>query len=191
MTVDVLGRDAEQHGLDTWEKLTDFASRDANEAFFAGLGPGGGFFTLPNTILHEASEEMKKEFLPKIFNNEGQWSITYTEPSAGTDIGNLQTRAVDKGGMSSMGKAEKSYVPADGKNGMDAKDSKSGMAGGVTLFLILKAFSSGSTALTGVEAVSNGVPGLTSRIAQGGRAGAGLRTVGGRGGHGRGSLRNI
>ena len=53
--------------------------------------------TIANTILHEASEEMKREFLPKIFRNEGQWSITYTEPQAGTDIGNLQTRAVDKG----------------------------------------------------------------------------------------------
>jgi amino acid permease-like protein len=31
-------------------------------------------------------------------------------------------------------------------------------AGGITLFLILRAFSSGSTALTGVEAISNGVP---------------------------------
>ena len=53
--------------------------------------------TIANTILHEASEEMKREFLPKIFRNEGQWSITYMEPQAGTDIGNLQTRAVDKG----------------------------------------------------------------------------------------------
>ena len=53
--------------------------------------------TIANTILHEASEEMKREFLPMIFRNEGQWSITYTEPQAGTDIGNLQTRAIDKG----------------------------------------------------------------------------------------------
>lgn len=53
--------------------------------------------TIANTIYHEASEEMKQEFLPRIFRNEGQWSITYTEPNAGTDIGSLQTRAVDKG----------------------------------------------------------------------------------------------
>jgi amino acid transporter len=31
-------------------------------------------------------------------------------------------------------------------------------AGGISLFLLLRAFSSGSTALTGVEAISNGVP---------------------------------
>ncbi len=53
--------------------------------------------TIANTIFHEASEEVKKEFLPKIFNNEGQWSITYTEPGAGTDIGSLQMRCIDKG----------------------------------------------------------------------------------------------
>ncbi|GAB5450184.1 MAG: acyl-CoA dehydrogenase family protein [Halioglobus sp.] len=53
--------------------------------------------TIANTILHEASEAMKQEFLPRIFRNEGQWSITYTEPQAGTDIGNLQTRAIDRG----------------------------------------------------------------------------------------------
>ena len=53
--------------------------------------------TIANTIFHEASEEMKKEFLPKILNNEGQWSITYTEPQAGTDIGSLQTKCIDMG----------------------------------------------------------------------------------------------
>src|SRR5690349_11758469 len=33
-----------------------------------------------------------------------------------------------------------------------------GLASGVGLFVLLHAFSSGSTALTGVEAISNGVP---------------------------------
>ena len=50
-----------------------------------------------NTILNEGSEEMKREFLPKIFRNEGQWALTYTEPGAGTDIGALQCPAIDKG----------------------------------------------------------------------------------------------
>ena len=36
--------------------------------------------------------------------------------------------------------------------------SVSAMEGGVTLFLLLRAFSSGCTALTGIEAISNGVP---------------------------------
>jgi len=50
-----------------------------------------------NTILNEGSEEMKREFLPKIFRNEGQWALTYTEPGAGTDIGALMCPAIDKG----------------------------------------------------------------------------------------------
>jgi len=50
-----------------------------------------------NTIYNEASEEMKLEFLPKIFANQGQWALTYTEPGAGTDIGALSCPAVDKG----------------------------------------------------------------------------------------------
>ncbi len=52
---------------------------------------------IANTIFHEGSEEMKREFLPKIFKNQGQWAITYTEPGAGTDIGSLKLRAIDKG----------------------------------------------------------------------------------------------
>jgi amino acid transporter len=37
-------------------------------------------------------------------------------------------------------------------------ESLHGMHGAVTLFLLLRAFSSGTTALTGVEAISNGIP---------------------------------
>ena len=33
-----------------------------------------------NTILNQCSEEMKMEFLPKIFKNEGQWALTRTGP---------------------------------------------------------------------------------------------------------------
>jgi len=53
--------------------------------------------TIGATLFNVASEEMKLEWLPKIFRNEGQWAITYTEPNAGTDIGAMQTRAVDMG----------------------------------------------------------------------------------------------
>jgi alkylation response protein AidB-like acyl-CoA dehydrogenase len=53
--------------------------------------------TVGSTIFHVGSEEMKMDLLPRIFKNEGQWSITYSEPSAGTDIGSLQTRAEDMG----------------------------------------------------------------------------------------------
>ena len=52
---------------------------------------------IANTIFHEGSEEMKREFLPAIFRNEGQWALSYSEPGAGTDVGALQCAAVDKG----------------------------------------------------------------------------------------------
>jgi alkylation response protein AidB-like acyl-CoA dehydrogenase len=58
---------------------------------------GKNIGVIANTILHEGSEEMKREFLPRIFRNEGQWALSYTEPGAGTDIGALQCAAVDKG----------------------------------------------------------------------------------------------
>jgi hypothetical protein len=58
---------------------------------------GKNIGVIANTIFHEASEEMKLEFLPRIFRNEGQWSLTYTEPGAGTDIASLQCTAVDRG----------------------------------------------------------------------------------------------
>jgi len=58
---------------------------------------GKNIGTVASTIFHVASEEMKKEWLPRIFRNEGQWSITYSEPGAGTDIGNISTFAEDKG----------------------------------------------------------------------------------------------
>jgi alkylation response protein AidB-like acyl-CoA dehydrogenase len=49
---------------------------------------------IANTIFHNSSEEMKREFLPKIFRNEGQWAIVYSEPEAGTDLASLQCKAV-------------------------------------------------------------------------------------------------
>jgi len=58
---------------------------------------GKNIGVIANTIFHEGGEEMKREFLPKIFRNEGQWALSYTEPGAGTDLGALQCAAVDKG----------------------------------------------------------------------------------------------
>ncbi len=49
---------------------------------------------IANTILHHGSEEMKREFLPKIFRNEAQWALVYTEPDAGSDLASLQCKAV-------------------------------------------------------------------------------------------------
>jgi len=49
------------------------------------------------TILHFGSEEMKKEFLPRIARGEIEFALGYTEPPAGSDLMAMQIRAVDEG----------------------------------------------------------------------------------------------
>jgi 3-oxocholest-4-en-26-oyl-CoA dehydrogenase alpha subunit len=55
---------------------------------------GKNIGVVANAILHHGSEDLKAEFLPKIFRNEAQWAIVYSEPDAGTDLASLQCRAV-------------------------------------------------------------------------------------------------
>jgi alkylation response protein AidB-like acyl-CoA dehydrogenase len=49
--------------------------------------------TVGRTIMEFGSEEQKRAFLPKILAGELHFSIGYTEPSAGTDLASLTTRA--------------------------------------------------------------------------------------------------
>ena len=51
----------------------------------------------PLTIMSFASEEQKREWLPKLQAGEMVFALGYTEPNAGTDLGSLQTRAVRDG----------------------------------------------------------------------------------------------
>ena len=53
--------------------------------------------TVGKTIQEFGTEEQKQAFLPKILKGELHFSIGYTEPSAGTDLASLTTRA-DKDG---------------------------------------------------------------------------------------------
>lgn len=48
-------------------------------------------------ILRHGSEAMKREFLPRIAGGEIEFSLGYTEPSAGSDLAALQMRAVRDG----------------------------------------------------------------------------------------------
>jgi len=56
------------------------------------LGGSGGI--QGPIIFRHGSEEMKREFLPRIARGEISFSLGYTEPNAGTDLASLQTRAV-------------------------------------------------------------------------------------------------
>ncbi|WP_436790618.1 acyl-CoA dehydrogenase family protein [Yinghuangia sp. YIM S10712] len=53
--------------------------------------------TVGPTLIKYGSEEQKKYFLPKIVSGEIIFAIGYSEPSAGTDLASLRTKAVREG----------------------------------------------------------------------------------------------
>lgn len=77
--------------IDEYILVTEFARHEAhipNEiARFMG-GP---------TILHHGSEELKKEFLPRIARGEIEFGLGYTEPQAGSDLMMMEMRAIEDG----------------------------------------------------------------------------------------------
>mgnify|MGYP001554301667 FL=1 len=56
-----------------------------------------GIWMLGPVLLEYASEEQKKEFLPKIVRGEIRWCQGYSEPGAGSDLASLKTKCEDKG----------------------------------------------------------------------------------------------
>jgi len=57
----------------------------------------GGASMAGPAILRHGSEELKKEFLPRIASGEVEFALGYTEPQAGSDLASLEMRAEDKG----------------------------------------------------------------------------------------------
>lgn len=66
------------------------ANAPARVSFF-----GEGLFA--PTLIQYGTEEQKQRFLPKIQRAEELWCQGYSEPSAGSDLANVQTRAVRDG----------------------------------------------------------------------------------------------
>jgi alkylation response protein AidB-like acyl-CoA dehydrogenase len=56
-----------------------------------------GLWMLGPVLLEYASEEQKREYLPKIVRGEIRWCQGYSEPGAGSDLASLRTRCEDKG----------------------------------------------------------------------------------------------
>jgi alkylation response protein AidB-like acyl-CoA dehydrogenase len=56
-----------------------------------------GVWMLGPVLLEYATEEQKREYLPKIIKGEARWCQGYSEPGAGSDLAGLQTRCEDKG----------------------------------------------------------------------------------------------
>src|SRR4051794_13099165 len=71
----------------------------AEEFAKAGVPSGGpndgfGITMLGNTLLRWGTEEQKQHYLPRILSGEDLWCQGYSEPAAGSDLGNLGCRAV-------------------------------------------------------------------------------------------------
>ena len=58
----------------------------------------GGCVFCGLNILRKGSEEQKQYWLPKLIRGERRMSISISEPEAGSDVGNIRTRAVRDGG---------------------------------------------------------------------------------------------
>ncbi|MDH3300100.1 MAG: acyl-CoA dehydrogenase family protein, partial [Acidimicrobiia bacterium] len=70
----------------------------AEEFQKAGVPTGGpndvfGIQMVGNTIIQWGTDEQKKHFLPRIISGEDLWCQGYSEPNAGSDLGNLGCRA--------------------------------------------------------------------------------------------------
>ena len=70
----------------------------AEEFARAGVPGGGpndvfGIQMVGNTIIQWGTEEQKRHFLPRILSGEDKWCQGYSEPNAGSDLGNLGCRA--------------------------------------------------------------------------------------------------
>jgi 3-oxo-4-pregnene-20-carboxyl-CoA dehydrogenase beta subunit len=69
-----------------------------NEAALADVPlPSVTLQTVGPTLMERGSQEQKDFFLPRILAGEVHFAIGYTEPSAGTDLASLTTRAVRDG----------------------------------------------------------------------------------------------
>ena len=90
-----------------WPK--EYGGRDLNlnqqvifyEEYARAKGPGRvghiGEGLLGPTLIHFGTEDQKRRFLPAIVSGEEIWCQGYSEPNAGSDLANVQTRAERSG----------------------------------------------------------------------------------------------
>ncbi|MDA1097120.1 MAG: acyl-CoA dehydrogenase family protein [Chloroflexi bacterium] len=69
----------------------------AEELAYANAPGGTPGSNITGALMVHGSDQIKKDFLPKMARNEVDWAQGFSEPNAGTDLANLQTRAVEDG----------------------------------------------------------------------------------------------
>ena len=71
---------------------------DEYAAMRAPVLPGAMALNLVGpTIIAWGTDEQRKRHLPKILTGEHTWAQGFSEPNAGSDLANLQTKAIDRG----------------------------------------------------------------------------------------------
>ncbi|MBI4338564.1 MAG: acyl-CoA dehydrogenase family protein, partial [Chloroflexi bacterium] len=78
------------------DRLTQYIVEEEWARMGGGFGIGGGGSGAP-AIMAAGTEEMKREFIPKIIKGEYTLAQGFTEPSGGADLASLQCRAVEDG----------------------------------------------------------------------------------------------
>jgi alkylation response protein AidB-like acyl-CoA dehydrogenase len=70
-----------------------------NERLAAVAAPqiGKGVGIIGKTLIRQGNEKLKREFLPKILNNDIEFAIAYSEPQAGSDAAAMALRATRDG----------------------------------------------------------------------------------------------
>ena len=89
--------------IEQWLFLEEMAYRrlPSGNLTVSSIGP---------VIAHLGSSEQKAEYLPGILAADLEFAIGYTEPDAGTDLANLQTRAVRQGDGSYLANGQKVFT---------------------------------------------------------------------------------
>jgi alkylation response protein AidB-like acyl-CoA dehydrogenase len=66
-------------------------------SYYRATGPDIGTLISGPTIMRFGSDEMKREWLPRIARGEIRFWLAYSEPNAGSDLASIQTSAVEDG----------------------------------------------------------------------------------------------
>jgi alkylation response protein AidB-like acyl-CoA dehydrogenase len=86
-----------EHGGTGWSLLQKHIFDEECARAGAPVIPGAGINMVGSLLLHFGSPEQKERFLPGIRSGDVLWTQGWSEPQAGSDLANLQCRAIRDG----------------------------------------------------------------------------------------------